>query len=94
VVAKLREEVEEVEEAIRSGDGDRVAERSGPALRRGQPRPIREAGSRGASLRGRREFRRRFDRVVELLRERGSSPNRRAARADRLWEAVKLEERI
>ena len=40
------------------------------------------------------KFRRRFDRVSELLHERGRSPQEAGLpELDRLWETVKLEER-
>ena len=40
------------------------------------------------------KFRRRFDRVVELLRAEGSSPEKAGLpEMDRLWNAVKREER-
>jgi ATP diphosphatase len=40
------------------------------------------------------KFRRRFDRVVEMLRAEGSSPEQAGlATMDRLWDAVKREER-
>jgi len=95
VLAKLREEVGEVEHAIRSGDGDRVAEEIGDLLFAAVNLARFVKRDPEAHLSAAVEkFRRRFDRVVELLRERGSSPVEAGLpELDRLWEAVKREER-
>ena len=95
VVAKLREEVDEVEAAIRTGDGDRVAEEIGDLLFSAVNLARFVKRDPEAHLAAAVEkFRRRFDRVVELLRERGSSPEKAGLpELDRLWDAVKREER-
>jgi len=94
-VAKLREEVEETEQAIRSGDPERVSEEIGDLLfaavnvaRFVKSDPEAHLGAAVG------KFRRRFDRVMELLRAEGSSPEKAGLpEMDRLWNAVKREER-
>jgi MazG family protein len=94
-VAKLREEVDETEQAIRSGDRERVSEEIGDLLfavvnvaRFVKADPEAHLGAAVG------KFRRRFDRVVELLRAEGSSPEKAGLpEMDRLWNAVKREER-
>jgi len=95
VVAKLREEVGEVEQAIGEGDGERVAEEIGDLLFAAVNLSRFVKRDPEAHLSAAVEkFRRRFDRVVELLRERGSSPEKAGLpELDRLWETVKREER-
>ncbi len=95
VIAKLREEVDETEQAIRSGNAERVAEEVGDLLfaavnlarfvkRDPEAHLLTAVG----------KFRKRFDRVVELLRVEGKSPGEAGLpELDRLWEAVKREER-
>ena len=94
VLAKLREETEEVEEAIdESRDAD-VAEEIGDLLfavvnlaRFVKVDP--EARLRAAT----EKFRKRFDRVVAMLRAEGRSPEEAGLpELDRLWEAAKREE--
>ncbi len=95
VVAKLREEVDEAARAIRSGDQDRVAEEIGDLLFAAVNLARFVKRDPEAHLAAAVEkFRRRFDRVVELLRAAGSSPDQAGLpELDRLWEAVKREER-
>lgn len=95
VVAKLREEVEETERAIGSGDRERVGEEIGDLLFAAVnlARFVKADPEAHLSI-AIEKFRRRFDRVVELLRASGSSPEKAGLRElDRLWEAVKREER-
>ena len=95
VVAKLREEIEEAEHAIRAGDPERVAEEIGDLLFAAVNLARFVKRDPEAHLSAAVEkFRRRFDRVVELLRAEGSSPEKAGLpELDRLWEAVKREER-
>ena len=94
VLAKLREEVDEVEHAVAEKDPARVGEEIGDLLfaavnlaRFTKTDP--EAHLSTAI----RKLRRRFDRVVELLRAEGRSPQGAGlAEMDRLWESVKREE--
>jgi MazG family protein len=95
VVAKLREEVDEVERAIRTEDKARVGEEIGDllfaAVNLARFTKMDPEAHLGTAI---EKFRRRFDRVVELLRAEGSSPEKAGlAEMDRLWEAVKQEER-
>jgi MazG family protein len=95
VIAKLREELNEVEQAIDSGSTARLAEELGDLLfavvnlaRFVKADP--EASLRAAT----KKFRKRFDRVVEMLRDEGRSPHEAGLpELDRLWEAAKEEER-
>ena len=94
VLAKLREEVAEVEVAVREGREARTAEEIGDLLfavvnlsrfLKADP----EAHLRAAT----EKFRRRFDRVTEMLRAEGRSPESAGLpELDRLWEAAKKEE--
>lgn len=95
VVAKLREEIEETERAIRAGHPERVAEEIGDLLFAAVnlARFVRSDPEAHLIL-AVDKFRRRFDRVSELLHERGRSPQEAGLpELDRLWETVKLEER-
>ena len=95
VLAKLKEEILEVEGAILEADPGRISEELGDLLfavvnlaRFVKSDP--EAHLRAATG----KFRRRFDRVVEMLREQGRSPQEAGLpELDRLWEAAKREER-
>jgi MazG family protein len=95
VIAKLREELAEVEEAIEAKREADVAEEVGDLLfavvnlaRFVKADP--EARLRAAVA----KFRRRFDRVTEMLRADGRSPEEAGLpELDRLWEAAKAEER-
>lgn len=95
VVAKLKEEVGEVEHAIAAGHDAEVAEEIGDLLfavvnlaRFVKTDP--EARLRAATA----KFRRRFDRVAEMLDAEGRSVEEAGLpEFDRLWEAVKREER-
>ena len=94
VVAKLREEVDEVEAAIQSGNPERVGEEIGDllfaAVNLARYTKIDPEAHLGTAI---EKFRRRFDRVVELLRAEGSSPEKAGlAKMDQIWEAVKKEE--
>jgi ATP diphosphatase len=95
VLAKLREEADEVERAIESGDQEHVAEELGDLLFASVnlARFVRtdpEARLRAAT----EKFRRRFDQVVERLRASGRSPEEAGLpELDRLWNEVKREER-
>jgi len=94
VLAKLREEVVEVEEAIQGGRDGRVAEEIGDLLfavvnlaRFVKTDP--EAHLRAAT----EKFRSRFDRVTAMLQAEGRSPESAGLpELDRLWEAAKREE--
>ena len=95
VVAKVREEVGEVETAIRSGNPERVGEEIGDllfaAVNLARSTKIDPEAHLGTAI---EKFRRRFDRVVELLRAEGSTPEQAGlAKMDQLWESVKREER-
>jgi len=95
VLAKLREEVVEVEAALHEKRADAVREEIGDLLfaavnlaRFVKADP--EAQLRAATM----KFRRRFDRVAEMLRAGGRSPEEAGLpELDRLWEAAKREER-
>ena len=95
VLAKLREEVDEVEGAIASQDPEHLSEEIGDLLfatvnlaRFAKTDP--EARLRAAT----EKFRRRFDQVVERLRAEGRSPEEAGLpELDRLWNEVKREER-
>ena len=95
VVEKLREEVGEVEAAVRAGRPADTASEIGDLLFAvvNLARFLKidpEAQLRAATD----KFRRRFDRVVELLREEGRSPEQAGlAEMDRLWDRAKGEER-
>lgn len=94
VLAKIREETKEVDESLDAGMNAEVAEEIGDLLfavvnlaRFVKVDP--EARLRAAT----EKFRRRFDRVVEMLRTEGRSPEEAGLpELDRLWEAVKREE--
>ena len=95
VLAKLREEIDETESALRSGDEDRVAEEIGDLLFAAVnlARFIKRDPEAHLSM-AVGKFRRRFDRVTELLRSTGKSPGEAGLpELDRLWETVKREER-
>ncbi|MGE5176884.1 MAG: nucleoside triphosphate pyrophosphohydrolase [Hyphomicrobiales bacterium] len=95
VIAKLREELDEVEREIAADDEERLAEEIGDLLfavvnlaRFVKADP--EARLRIAT----EKFRRRFDRVAAMLREQGRAPEEAGLpELDRLWEAAKREER-
>lgn len=95
VVAKLREEVDEVERAIRDEDKVRVGEEIGDllfaAVNLARFTKTDPEAHLGTAI---EKFRRRFDRVVELLRAEGSTPEKAGlAEMDRIWNEVKREER-
>lgn len=95
VVAKLREEIDETERAIQGADPERVGEEIGDLLFAvvNLARFVR-SDPEAHLLAAVRKFRRRFNRVVELLREQGRSPQEAGLpELDRLWESVKREER-
>ena len=95
VIAKLREELDEVEREIGARNEERLAEEIGDLLfavvnlsRFVKADP--EARLRLAT----EKFRRRFDRVTAMLRAEGRSPAEAGLpELDRLWEAAKREER-
>ena len=95
VLAKLREELDEVDDAIAAEDADHVAEELGDLLFAAVnvARFVKidpEARLRAAT----EKFRRRFDQVVERLRAEGRSPGEAGLpEMDRLWNEVKREER-
>ncbi|HYR53065.1 MAG TPA: nucleoside triphosphate pyrophosphohydrolase, partial [Candidatus Dormibacteraeota bacterium] len=95
VIAKLREETDETESAIRSGNKERVAEEIGDLLFAAVNLARYLKTDPEAHLhRAIGKFRKRFDGVVERLRAEGKSPSEVGLRElDRLWEEVKLEER-
>jgi len=95
VVAKLREEVGEVERAIQAGDEAKVREEIGDllfaAVNLARFTKTDPEAHLAAAI---GKFRRRFDRVVELLRADGRAPQEAGLPLmDRLWDAVKREER-
>ncbi len=95
IFTKVREELDEAEAAVRSGDARAVAEEIGDILfavvnvaRFLKTDP--EAHLRAATD----KFRRRFDRVAAMLRAQGRTPEDAGMpELDRLWEAAKREER-
>ena len=95
VVAKLREEVDEVEAAVRAERPAETAAEIGDLLFAvvNLARYLKidpEARLRAAT----EKFRRRFDRVTDLLREQGLAAEQAGLdELDRLWEQVKREER-
>lgn len=95
VVEKIREELTEVEREMTAAAPERIAEEIGDLLFAvvNLSRFLRidpEAHLRIAT----EKFRRRFDRVAALLRERGRSVEEAGLpELDRLWEAAKREER-
>jgi MazG family protein len=95
VLAKLREEIGEAESAIRAESRERIAEEIGDLLFAvvNLARCVK-ADPEAHLLAATGKFRRRFDRVVELLRSQGRSPEEAGLpELDRLWESVKGEER-
>jgi MazG family protein len=94
VVAKLREEVEEVERAIRTEDTARVGEEIGDLLFAAvNLARFTKTDPEAHLATAIDKFRRRFDRVTELLRAEGSSPEKAGlVEMDRLWNQVKREE--
>ena len=94
VLAKVREEIEEAERAIRTGQEERVAEEIGDLLFAAvNLARFVKLDPEAHLLLAVGKFRRRFDRVLELLREQGRSPQEVGMpELDRLWEAVKREE--
>ena len=95
VIAKLREETDEAERAIRSGQKERVAEEIGDLLFAAVNLARFLKTDPEAHLHmAVGKFRKRFDRMVELLHDEKKSPSEAGpAELDRLWEAVKREER-
>lgn len=95
VLAKLREEVDELERAIAAGDAEHVAEELGDLLFASVNLARFVKTDPEARLRAAAEkFRRRFDQVVERLRADGRSPDEAGLpELDRLWNEVKREER-
>jgi len=95
VIAKLREETDEAEHAIRSGNQERVAEEIGDLLFAAVNLARFLKTDPEAHLHmAIGKFRKRFDGVVERLRAEGKSPSEAGlAELDRLWEEVKREER-
>jgi MazG family protein len=95
VAKKLREELDEVEAAVRSGNAAETAAELGDLLFAAVnlARYLKidpEARLRAATD----KFRSRFDRVTELLRERGEAPEQTSLEElDRLWEQAKREGR-
>jgi MazG family protein len=95
VVTKLKEEVGEVEQAIEAGRAEDVAEEIGDLLFAVVNLARFVKSDPEAQLRAATEkFRRRFDRVAAMLRSEGRSVEAAGLpELDRLWEAVKREER-
>jgi len=95
VVVKLHEELDEVAAAVRAERPDETAAEIGDLLFAvvNLARYLKidpEARLRAAT----EKFRRRFDRVTDLLRERGLAAEQAGpAELDRLWEQTKREER-
>jgi len=94
VLAKVREEIEETERAIQAGLPGRVAEEIGDLLFAAvNLARFVKSDPEAHLLLAVGKFRRRFDRVLELLREQGRSPQEAGLpELDRLWETVKREE--
>ena len=95
VIAKLREEIEEVERALEAKDEEHVAEEMGDLLFAAVNLARFVKTDPEARLRAATEkFRRRFDQVIERLRAEGRSPAEAGLpELDRLWNDVKREER-
>lgn len=95
VLAKLREEVDEVDHAIAASDPEQVAEELGDLLFAAVNLARFVKTDPEARLRAATEkFRRRFDQVVERLRAEGRSPGEAGLpELDRIWNDVKREER-
>ena len=95
VIAKLREEVGEAERAIRSGHEEGIAEEIGDLLFAAvNLARFVKSDPEAHLLMAVAKFRKRFDRVVELLRAEGRTPGDAGLpELDRLWEKVKGEER-
>jgi MazG family protein len=95
VIAKMREELGEFDEAVSSGDADAVRDEFGDLLfvmtnvaRHLKLDPEVALGQTNA------KFRRRFQRIEELLRDENRSPeNATLEEMDALWDRAKLEER-
>jgi len=94
VVAKLKEEVGEVEHAIAAGHEEAVAEEVGDLLFAVVNLARFVKSDPEAQLRAATEkFRRRFDRVAAMLGAQGRTVEEAGLpELDRLWEAVKREE--
>lgn len=94
VIAKLREELAEVEEAIAAGEQADVAEEMGDLLFAAVNLARFVKVDPEAHLRAATEkFRRRFDRMAAMLREEGRSPEDAGLpELDRLWGEAKREE--
>jgi MazG family protein len=95
VIAKLREELAEVEAAIAAGREGDLAEEVGDLLFAAVNLARFVKADPEARLRAAvGKFRRRFDRVAEMLRAQGRSPEEAGLpELDRLWESAKREER-
>lgn len=95
VIAKLREELDEVEREIAARDDERLAEEIGDLLFAAVNLSRFVKTDPEARLRlATEKFRRRFDRVAAMLRAEGRSPAEAGLpELDRLWEAAKREER-
>lgn len=95
VLAKLREEVVEVDAAIHEGRAEAVREEIGDLLFAAVNLARFVKADPEAQLRAAiAKFRRRFDRVTEMLRAEGRSAEEAGLpELDRLWEAAKREER-
>lgn len=95
VIAKLREELDEVEREIAARDEERLADEIGDLLFAAVNLSRFVKADPEARLRlATEKFRRRFDRVAAMLRTEGRSPAEAGLpELDRLWEAAKREER-
>ena len=95
VIAKLREELDEVEREIAAQDEERLADEIGDLLFAAVNLSRFVRADPEARLRlATEKFRRRFDRVAAMLRAEGRSPAEAGLpELDRLWEAAKREER-
>ncbi|ACA20227.1 MazG family protein [Methylobacterium sp. 4-46] len=94
VVDKVREETEEVAEALAAGDGEALAEEIGDLLF-SVANLARHAGidPEEALRRANRKFRRRFEAMEARLRARGQDlPEAGLAAMEEAWAAVKREE--
>jgi MazG family protein len=94
VIAKLREELDEVEREIAGRDEERLAEEIGDLLFAAVNLSRFVKADPEARLRiATEKFRSRFDRVAAMLRAQGRSPQEAGLpELDRLWEAAKRKE--
>jgi|SRR5438477_1565280 len=95
VLAKIREEADEIEAALDEGDAGKIAEEVGDLLFAVVNLARHVAADPEAALRAtNRKFERRFAAIERALAARGKSPlDASLAEMDALWDAAKAEER-